>query len=134
MKRLLRDNIGLSGTLDTAKFSRALLTLRNTPDRDTKESPAQVLFGRRLRDFLPTPQKRLVGEVWEKLEDQRAYAFARRGTKMTDSWTMRTRSLAPLKVGDSVLIKNQEGNYQHMDVSRCGVSSSDETETKSFCG
>ena len=30
---------------------------------------------------------------------------------MTDSWTMRTRPLAPLKVGDSVFIQNQEGNY-----------------------
>ena len=98
VKRLLRDNVGQSGTLDTAKFSRALLTMRNTPDRDTRKSPAQVLFGRQLRDFLPTPQKRLVGEVWEKLADQRAYALARRGTKMTDSWTTRTRPLAPLKV------------------------------------
>ena len=111
VKRLLRDNVGQSGTLDTAKFSRALLTMRNTPDRDTRKSPAQVLFGRQLRDFLPTPQKKLVREVWEKLADQRAYALARRGTKMTDSWTMRTRPLAPLKVGDSVFIQNQEGNY-----------------------
>ena len=28
VKRLLRDNIGQSGTLDTAKLSRALLTMR----------------------------------------------------------------------------------------------------------
>ena len=71
VKRLLRDNIGQSGTLDTAKLSRALLTMHNTPDRDTKKSSAQVLFGRQLRDFLPTPQTRLMGEVWEKLADQR---------------------------------------------------------------
>ena len=110
VKRLLRDNVGQSGTLDTAKFSRALLTMRNTPDRDTRKSTTQVLFSRQLWDFLPAPQKRLVGEVWEKLADQRAYTLVRRGTKMTDSWTMRTRPLAPLKVGDSVFQQNQEGN------------------------
>ena len=30
---------------------------------------------------------------------------------MSVSWSMRTRLLAPLKVGDSVFIQNQEGNY-----------------------
>ena len=113
VKRLLRDNIGLSGTLDTAKFSRALLTLRNTPDRDTKESPAQVLFGRQLRDFLPTHRSKLMGDVWEKLANQRAQALAGRCTKMNDFWENKTRLLAPLKVGDHVFIQNQEGNYPH---------------------
>ena len=44
IKRLLRDNTGAFGTVNTARFSRALLTLCNTPDRDTKKSPVQVLF------------------------------------------------------------------------------------------
>ena len=30
---------------------------------------------------------------------------------MSDAWNMRTRLLAPLKVGDHVFIQNQEGNY-----------------------
>ena len=34
-KRLLRENVGVSGKLDTVKVSQALLTYRNTPDRDT---------------------------------------------------------------------------------------------------
>ena len=53
MKRLLRMNVGAYGTLDTAKFSRAILQLRNTPDRDTRLSPAEALYGRKLKDFLP---------------------------------------------------------------------------------
>ena len=58
MKRLLKDNTSPSGDLDTTKFHRALLTYRNTPDRDTLLSPAQVVFGRSIRDFIPVlPQK-----------------------------------------------------------------------------
>ena len=40
VKRMIRENVGISGKLDQAKMSRALLQLRNTPDRDTGLSPA----------------------------------------------------------------------------------------------
>jgi hypothetical protein len=53
VKRMLRDNVSARGTLDRAAVSRALLQLRNTPDRDTKLSPAKALYGREFRDFLP---------------------------------------------------------------------------------
>ena len=52
-KRALRDHTGPDGQLDTDKFARALLLLRNTPDRETGKSPAELLLGRRLRDALP---------------------------------------------------------------------------------
>ena len=35
VKRMLRTNVGAYGTVDTAKFTRAILQVRNTPDRDT---------------------------------------------------------------------------------------------------
>ena len=50
-KRMLRDNICTDGSLNTDKFLRALLLHRNTPDRDTGLSPAQIIFGRSIRDF-----------------------------------------------------------------------------------
>ena len=52
-KRMLRENISPGGSLDTNKFLRALLTHRNTPDRDTGKSPAQVVFARPIKDFFP---------------------------------------------------------------------------------
>ena len=56
-KRLLQCNIGPNGTLDTDEVVRALLQLRNTPDRDAGLSPAEILFGRPLRDAMPYIQR-----------------------------------------------------------------------------
>ena len=50
---MLRENAGPNGELNTDKFLRAMLQYRNTPQPDTRLSPAQVVFGRYLRDFLP---------------------------------------------------------------------------------
>jgi hypothetical protein len=43
VKRMLRDNLSARGTLDRGRVSRALLQLRNTPDKDTKLSLAKAL-------------------------------------------------------------------------------------------
>ena len=52
-KRLIRENISPSDSLETDGFRRGLLAHCNTPDRDTVLSPAQVIFGRPIREFLP---------------------------------------------------------------------------------
>jgi len=49
-KRLLLSNTGASGSLDTGRFLRAMMQFRNTPDRDCELSPAEIVFGRPLRD------------------------------------------------------------------------------------
>ena len=56
-KRMLEDNIGPDGRLDTDAMVRALLTHRNTPDPGCKLSPAQILLGRPLQDTLPLISK-----------------------------------------------------------------------------
>ena len=79
MKRLIRNNVGVEGAFDTVKMGRALLQYRNTPDRDTGRSPAQAVFGRMIRDFLPVlrngykPRKE-----WLLMADQREQALSRR--------------------------------------------------------
>ena len=109
VKRMLRDNLTVTGQLDRVKFSRALLTYRNTPDRDTGLSPAMALFGRQLRDFLPTAP--LMGNMWQTLADARETALAPRSTKQREKWSAGAKELPPLQVGDCVFIQNQSGNY-----------------------
>ena len=109
VKRMIRDNLTMTGKLDRVKFSRALLTYRNTPDRDTGLSPAVALFNRQLRDFLPTAP--LVGSMWKELADAREKALAPRSTKQHEKWSAGVRELPPLQVGDAVFIQNQTGNH-----------------------
>ena len=53
-KRMLRNNTGADGSLDTAKVTKALLQYRNTPIAGIGMSPAYMMFGRQLRDALPS--------------------------------------------------------------------------------
>ena len=52
-KRIIADCSHPSGSLDTNAASRALMQYRNTPLSSVGKSPAQLLFGRILRDHLP---------------------------------------------------------------------------------
>ena len=54
-KRLVMENLGPKGQLDTYRFAGALLLHRNTPDPLTGLSPAMILFGREVRDHLQIP-------------------------------------------------------------------------------
>ena len=56
-KRLLEDNINPDGGINNDNVVRALLQLRNTPDKHCNLSPAEVLFGRRLKDAMPQLDK-----------------------------------------------------------------------------
>jgi hypothetical protein len=60
---MLMDIVSAKGILDRVVVSRGLLRLRNTPDRDSKLSPAKPLYGRELRDFLPRPGYALMGDM-----------------------------------------------------------------------
>jgi hypothetical protein len=44
LKRLINDNTGASGRLDTDAFQRDVRQHRNTPDKDTKVSPAMYVL------------------------------------------------------------------------------------------
>ena len=50
VKRFITACIGPAGTSNTDKFLQGMLQIRNTPDPDCKLSPAQIVFGRSLRD------------------------------------------------------------------------------------
>ena len=112
MKRLIRENTNGDGSISNNRFLQALMTYRNTPDRDTSLSPAQVIFGRNLRDFLPSPQTRLKPQPeWIQLREDREKALAKRAITNMERLDQNTRALPRLAVGDSVLVQNQVGNH-----------------------
>ena len=107
-KRLLRDNTSGSGELDTNGVTRALLQYRNTPLRGLEDSPAEVIFGRRLRDGLPTPTSSR--PEWKRLRILRELSAARLHARVEDRYNEHTKLLRPLDVGNVVLIQNQTGS------------------------
>ena len=75
VKRMIRDCRTISGKLDTARFSQALLQYRNTPDRDTGMSSVMALFVRPLHDFLPRVPGAMVGTMWRDVSEAREQAL-----------------------------------------------------------
>ena len=53
MKRLLRDNVNVDGSIDSSRFINAMLTYKNTPCRDMGMSPAKIVLGQNVSDFFP---------------------------------------------------------------------------------
>ena len=112
MKRLITDNTGGNGDLDTDAVQRAILQYRNTPDPDTKISPAMCVFGRMIRDFIPViPGKYLPHDTWRDTLRAREDALRKRHIKMHEYWSEHTRRLPALVVGDYVRIQNQTGQH-----------------------
>ena len=116
-KRLLRTNLDNRGNLDKVAVTRALLQYRNTPDRDIGLSPAEMLYGRKLKDFLPDapdkyklPSRQIMRNEWKEVSEWREKALARRCSKVNDTLSEHTRDLPPLSKGDNVLVQNQLGN------------------------
>ena len=112
MKRLILDNTGPGGSLDTDKVLRGILQYRNTPDPVTGLSPAEVVFGRQIRDFTPVlPGKYRPRDEWRDTLRRREEALTRRHFRDHERWSEHTQKLKQLKVGDSVYIQNQTGNH-----------------------
>ena len=107
-KRLIMDNLGHNGSLNSDKLARALMTHRNQTDPVSGLSPAQVIFGRQLRDHLPLqPEKFQPRAEWRQEADQREKTYMKRHLLKHEQLSSTARTLPPLKVGDCVAIQDK---------------------------
>ena len=116
-KRLLMSNTGPTGNLAHDRFLRAMLQLRNTPDPDCHLSPAQIIFGRPLRDSLTFVNKLEkfsnphVRPLWRHAWAAKEEALRTRMARTTESLKAHSKPLRPLSIGERVFLQNQQGNH-----------------------
>jgi transposase InsO family protein len=88
------------------EFARAMLELRNTPRADGR-SPAQVVFGRTLRSFVPA-HRRAYSQIWQEQSKAMDEKAAETSKKARMHYNQTSRPLKPLQMGDLVRIQNQD--------------------------
>lgn len=109
-KRMISENTDNRGNLEVDTFRRAILTYRNTPDPESGLSPAQCIFGRPIKDFIPVSKGRYNPHpAWTNMLNKREEALQNRSIRMNEVWTEHTKALRPLRVGDYVRVQNQIG-------------------------
>jgi len=117
MERLLRSNTSPDGSLDNDNFLRAILQRRNTPDPDCDLSPAQIIFGKPLRDafsFLNRLEKFSNPNIlptWRQAWREKESPLRQRYHLTSEALKTHAKRLRPLNVGDRCYIQNQCGNH-----------------------
>ena len=99
---------------------KALLIKRNTPDPGCKLSPAEVVFGRKLKDTLPygglqsgptVYENKDIDRMWRDTWKLKEQALKQRYIKSVEKLEKNSKLLPPLRIGDKVLVQNQAGRF-----------------------
>ena len=48
VRKLLCENLDRDGSINNSQMTIALLTYKNTPDRDTRKLPAKYMYGKKI--------------------------------------------------------------------------------------
>ena len=110
----MRSNVGPLGTLDTDRFLKAMLQLRNTPDPDCGVSPAEIVFGRPLRDnlqFTDYLNGKHYSQRWRDAWSTKEEALRARFINSCEKLNQHARYLPPMNPGDKCFVQNQAGPY-----------------------
>ena len=106
-KRLLRTNANVDGSIDNDKVACAVLQYHNTPLQDGPMSPAQLLFGRALSDFLPVnPKMYRLHPYWTQQIQTNRRNRCHRLKKTASRYNFGTTKLKPLQVGQAIVVQN----------------------------
>ncbi len=116
-KRLLMDNIGPTGSLNSDNLLQALLQVLNTPDPDCNISPAEIMFGRQIRDGFSFVSRQAkfsnpsIRPIWREAWAQKEDAMRVRFSRSEEALNSHARQLPPLSLGDRVFLQNQSGPH-----------------------
>ena len=116
-KRLMRNNVGTNGNLDNDRFLRALLQMRNTPDPDCNISPAEIIFGKPLRDslsFVNRLQKFSnphIRPAWREAWAAKEESLRTRYARSREVLNTHAQQLPALHCGEKCFVQNGSGNY-----------------------
>ena len=106
------DNMSPDGRVNNDKFLRAMLQYRNTPQPDTRLSPAQVVYGRYLRDFIPVANDKYEPkQEWALIRECREKALSRRLDRDGARLERYTKRQKIIPVGEAVAVQNQTGRF-----------------------
>ena len=117
-KRIIMENVG-----DDDKIARALLAYRNTPLKGSDTSPAQLMLGRNIREFVPAPPSGYrVSNRWSHFLRQREKSMIKTNENLIKQ-TENRLSLGELPIGCEVRCQNtrtNEWDRMGMVVENCG--------------
>jgi len=89
-----------------------MLQYRNTPQPDTRLSPAQVVYGRYMRDFIPVVNDKYEPkQEWAMVREYREKALKRRLDRDGARLEQYTKKQKFIPIGNAVAVQNQAGRH-----------------------